>query len=363
MSESKIIYMNGSKSDYSVDPSDDVSDGMSLVSDGCSSSSEPSKARCRNAVFTFNNYNEDDVNAIIANSQSSATIKYLVFQREVAPTTGTPHLQGYVEFSKACSYRVMEATLLGVKNKVLRMFFSVRKGTAAQASDYCKKSDSRLSGTEPYEYGQISQQGKRNDIESMIKVIQNCGLNPAVDQFPNLALRMNKGMIFLDTHYRSKKPKVPPTVYWFYGPTGTGKSRDALELAGSDVAILSKNLEWFDQYNYNESVIFDDFRGSWGHLSWVLQLLDIYEISVPIKGSFRKWLPKKIFITSAYSPSDCYSHVGDENIDQLLRRIHKIRQYGKVKGKPVYRQIKDIEPVLVAEKAEPISSDVSFDEE
>jgi len=46
----------------------------------------------------------------------------------------------------------------------------VRKGTSKEASDYCKKDASRAPGQEPpgyYEFGLISSQGKRSDLEGL----------------------------------------------------------------------------------------------------------------------------------------------------------------------------------------------------
>lgn len=76
---------------------------MSKSSSKSSKESEPSgntkKAQippARYWVFTLNNYTEEDIHAI-EDVCSSKNIKY-VFQKEIAPTTGTPHLQGYIDF-------------------------------------------------------------------------------------------------------------------------------------------------------------------------------------------------------------------------------------------------------------------------
>lgn len=46
-------------------------------------------------VFTWNNYPEDKCDEILKRSKYKFT--YCIYGREVAPTTGTPHLQGYAE--------------------------------------------------------------------------------------------------------------------------------------------------------------------------------------------------------------------------------------------------------------------------
>lgn len=52
----------------------------------------------KNHFFTWNNYTEEQIGGLVAYFDKHAT-KY-AFQEELAPTTGTPHLQGMVMFPK-----------------------------------------------------------------------------------------------------------------------------------------------------------------------------------------------------------------------------------------------------------------------
>ena len=51
------------------------------------------KETFRNWVFTLNNYTEDDIQRL-ANPYEQ--VKYIAYGKEIAPNTGTPHLQGYM---------------------------------------------------------------------------------------------------------------------------------------------------------------------------------------------------------------------------------------------------------------------------
>jgi len=64
------------------------------------------RGRVRRWRFVVNNYTEEDITQL-----KNAEYKYIVFGQEIAPTTGTPHLQGYVEFDKAM-------TLVNCKDKL-----------------------------------------------------------------------------------------------------------------------------------------------------------------------------------------------------------------------------------------------------
>eukprot|EP00965_Chrysotila_dentata_P257610 6212938-Pleurochrysis_carterae.AAC.18 len=43
----------------------------------------------RNYVFTKNHYMDEDIDRLDA-----AEVKHMIYGKEIAPTTGTPHLQG-----------------------------------------------------------------------------------------------------------------------------------------------------------------------------------------------------------------------------------------------------------------------------
>lgn len=48
-------------------------------------------------VLDLNNYSEEEVQNIQDSVKNEKLgIKFLIFGKEVAPTTGTPHLQGYL---------------------------------------------------------------------------------------------------------------------------------------------------------------------------------------------------------------------------------------------------------------------------
>lgn len=49
----------------------------------------------RRICFTLNNYGEEDERRI---KTEAHRYKYAVYGRETAPTTGTRHLQGYINF-------------------------------------------------------------------------------------------------------------------------------------------------------------------------------------------------------------------------------------------------------------------------
>ena len=128
-----------------------------------------------------------------------------------------------------------------------------------------------------------------------------------------------------------RDPSTAPEVLWYYGGTGTGKTRKAYA-DNPGIYTWSGQWPWFHGYRGQETVLFDDFRGQIPFCSF-LRLLDRYPCTVETKGGFMKWRAKKIIVTSALQPEDVYDKEkfhADDHIAQLLRRIT---------GKHVFRQL------------------------
>lgn len=134
--------------------------------------------------------------------------------------------------------------------------------------------------------------------------------------------------------YRTYKTTVrhPVVVRWYYGPTGSGKTRRAIQDAGTQPYwISSGSLQWFDGYHGQKVAILDDLRSDSCMWSFLLRLLDEYSIDVPIKGSFVRWSPRLIIITAPCLPEQMFiNHSNNEvwdSIEQLKRRIHSFIKF------------------------------------
>lgn len=79
--------------------------------------------------FTVNNYSPRDITRI-----ESIHCPFFIFGLETAPTTGTPHLQGYIEFTQ-CKRRSAVQKLLHPKAHL-----EPAKGNRRQNIIYCSKS-------------------------------------------------------------------------------------------------------------------------------------------------------------------------------------------------------------------------------
>lgn len=112
-------------------------------------------------------------------------------------------------------------------------------------------------------------------------------------------------------------------VYW--GRTGSGKTKAVFDNA-TDLWIYPGG-GWFDGYDGEKQVLFDDFSGAEFKLPYLLKLLDRYPMQVPIKGDFISWLPQEIYITSNINPRNWFPNAHMEHVDALFRRITNIVEF------------------------------------
>lgn len=280
-------------------------------------------ARYRTCVFTINNPTEEDeetlLNNLVTDDNPDALVGYVIYGHEEGET-GTYHLQGYAQFSKQLS-------LSAVKRILPRAHIEQVKGTQKQAIDYCKK-DGHFD-----EFGKLRQHGggKKGGSSQQYSLIKD---KVVKDRAPLRDVILNDCDNPSQVHYAQFMEKYAGldstvrnvSVFWYYGPTGCGKSHTVFELINKESYWKSSSdLKWFDGYCGQEDVWIDDFRGSHCSFNFLLQLLDKWPLMVPVKGSFVRWVPKRIFITCPFKPQDCYAGVEDKS--QLIRRITLIQHF------------------------------------
>lgn len=144
-------------------------------------------SRTRFWCLTLNNYSEDDISSwsrVVLEGKA----QYICWQQEIAPSTGTPHLQGYVVFPKTIR-------LEGVKKALgTRGVHAIRSNGAPSANrTYCSKEKDSV--PESFrEFGTLPEdpvRGTRNDFEDFKEAVKN-GLRckaKARHQFPSLTAK------------------------------------------------------------------------------------------------------------------------------------------------------------------------------
>lgn len=261
--------------------------------------------RSRGWCFTINNYTEHDENIVFDMSWDCA---YIVCGREVGES-GTAHLQGYVYYSTMKSLSQMKAVHETAH-------WEPQRGTPQQASDYCKKEG------DFYECGNIpmSQQKKGEAGAEWWKQQVELVAARRYDEVDTQCLVQN----FSGLH-RAASVMFPvsledtsETHLWYYGDTGTGKSRTARgENPGAYLKMCNK---WWDGYVGQDVVIIEDFDKDHKMLVHHLKIwADRYPFPAEIKGGKIDIRPKKIIVTSNYHPNEIWD--AEKDLDPVLRRF------------------------------------------
>ena len=131
-------------------------------------------------MFTINNYTDDD-------KPLEWPCSYVIYQKEKG-ASGTPHLQGYVEF-------LTNKRLSAVRKICSTAHWETRKGTQQQAIDYCtKKDDTYVDG--PWDEGdrKENKQGQRTDLELACAAAAQGGVQAVMNQHPTAYVKYHAGL-------------------------------------------------------------------------------------------------------------------------------------------------------------------------
>lgn len=270
--------------------------------------------RVRNFCFTLNNYTQVEYdNYSIPNKQ----VKYLIMGKEKGELEETPHLQGFVIFYNQKTFH--QALDFFKKYYSERIHLEKTEGSIASNIAYCSKDDDYI------EVGEAPQQGSRKDLEDVRTLIKSGAnmrdISEVCTSFQSL--KFAEGLM----KYQPHPPATKRTIKWYYGKTGSGKTRSAIQEAGDDYYITMKDLKWWDGYFGQKVVIIDDFRKDFCTFHELLRILDRYPYRIQCKGTSFYLAPstETIIITSAFHPTDVY-HTR-EDIEQLIRRIDEIKEF------------------------------------
>jgi len=241
----------------------------------------------------------------------------MVFGYEIAPTTGTPHLQGYTAWDNPRSLDKFCAFF----EKKIHLVLPTR-GTAKHNQTYCKKPDSKDPAANPQweEFGELPRQGERTDWCVAVEEIKGgTPIEDVVENQPQLLPCIRALTTFKSMMLKPKHRPVQVIVLW--GESGSGKSRYAYDNYPN---LFSKPPgKWWDGYTGQTSVLLDDYYGYLPY-SELLNVLDRYPYHAEVKNGFvwAQW--ETVIITSNKPPSQWY----EKGLTPALRRrINKILFY------------------------------------
>lgn len=264
--------------------------------------------RTRNWVVVINNWGEHTHHAL----STIPGIRYLIAGKELAPTTGTPHLQCTLVWEEAKTMSATCKALLPVGHPHVEYCMDV-----FASIEYCKKDgDWDDMGTPP-----VHQEDRGiGERKRWAEALESAKQGRFEDICPQIQISHIRNLEYI--HMRelaaTHLPDTEDKHFWYWGSTGTGKSRKARE--ENPGAYLKLCNKWWDHYLGEDVVIIEDFDKSHGVLGHHLKIwADRYPFMGEIKGGTRRLRPKKIIVTSNYHPSEIWTD--DSTLEPLYRRF------------------------------------------
>lgn len=284
--------------------------------------------------FVLNNYTEEDI-FYLSNlpNDPDNNIAYIGFAREVAPSTGTPHLQGHLEMTSRLRWNQLRE-LVGYRVRLI-----IRRGSYEENEDYISKED-----PDHVRVGKRVSKGKgrRSDLEDLRAVIDSgASLKKISEDFFTEWCRYERGIrSYRLLHTVKNFPPEYATPRWdialdwsrsqvFCGPAGIGKSEYAKYCLPRALWVNDiDDLLVFDKNEY-EGIIFDDMAFTHIPRSAQIYLLD-WDNDRALRCRYHNAViprhTKKIFVTN--KPKEEVFSVPDAAIERRFfwHNLHEINQ-------------------------------------
>lgn len=268
--------------------------------------------RARAYCFTWNNPPAD-----YRTHLEALECAYIVAGEELAPTTGTPHLQGYVYWRNA-------KTLSACRRKLPGCHVVAARGTHSQNRAYCTKT--RPTDTEPntviYERGTLpSDPADRGQAEhDRWESAWDAAISGRLLDIPaDIRVRQYSTLRRIERDHMAPVERLAgPCGTWIYGEAGTGKTRSVLDQFPD--AFPKPRTKWWDGYQGEDIVLIDDLDKYDVRLGGNLKhWADAYPFIGESKGHSQKIRPKRVIVTSQYRIADIWDDA--ETRAALLRRF------------------------------------------
>lgn len=233
-------------------------------------------------------------------------LTYLLVGDEICPTTNRQHWQIFLHCKNP-------KTLKSMIKKLKPRHVEICKGTVQDNEKYCKKEKVA------FELGNKPSPGQRTDLVAIQeKIKKKVPMEEIADQHFSQWVVYNRSFEkYQKMLIKERNWETEVEIYW--GPPGSGKTRKAVDENPGAVFVEYEN-GFFQGYNGEDVVIFDDFEGYEFSRKLSLRLTDRYPMKLNIKNGDINFCAKKIIFTSNSNPETwiCWNSA-------FKRRVTKIQ--------------------------------------
>lgn len=259
---------------------------------------------------------------------------YVIAGLEQCPSTGKWHYHIYMEFDRPWAFTRLKAYLPFAVNDIEPRFGSVKEMVA-----YVKKEGHW------WEKGECSEQGHRTDLDELYDEIRRgASLAEIVGHHVGAYVRYHKGIEKLMDVVRREQDReaerVDVETIVYVGKSGTGKSHRCFNdpdyrESGYKFPTQAPGKVFFDGYDGQRCMWFDEFGGTTLPFSLFLRIVDKWDNRVETKGGsvLISGLRKVLISTTTYPAkwwANCPKYLEDPR--QLWRRLTRVYYIPHVSG-------------------------------
>lgn len=268
-------------------------------------------------------------------------VAFGLFQVEASPTTGTLHLQGFVQLYDPRTKVWLARRLPGGR-------FFARRGSVQECVNYCSKDESCVHRNGRYRCGNVIPrpgQGFREDLAGIAAMCREGESLVAIARsYGGSWIRFHRGIRSLHEQLAPDAvwPQKTKTI-WLFGIPGGGKTSSAKRIftasaegVGGDWSTPVKYFRlnkpkfggniWFTGYKAEAGLLIDDFGHGWLDFDVLMTYLDPFPVAptrVCVHNGMVQANWSRIIITTNMPPWLCYKNLTDRvsRIGGLSRRL------------------------------------------
>lgn len=261
--------------------------------------------------LTWNNWREDFKTKEEAFNyfKDLPQIKAFVIGFEIGEQ-GTEHIQGVFQFKRSKRFNTLREYF---KNNHIEKIHDLKS-----AVDYCKKDNDFL------EFGKLTSQGQRTDIEEFTEaIIAGYSDIELLTEFPAHTQRflhnIDKIRQMVLTEFYQKNLRHNLKVVFISGDAGVGKTRYIYERHNiSDIYRVCNYENPFDNYKSQRILVLDEYNNQL-NIQLLLNILDIYPLLLPARYNDKWACYEQVYVISNYDFDELFSFY-DEIIYKAIKR-------------------------------------------
>lgn len=293
--------------------------------------------QARDWAFTVNNPTQTE-SQFYDYLKSLSNVRYFIFVKEQGHGTsnnpnGTPHYQGYIEFSQPKKFSTMKKNF-SQETIGVNAHLSKRNGSRINCVEYVKKKGSHQDKKDTqigkiYEYGEFSNGGQRNDLIDMVEMKSDGKSDIEIfEAYPNSYARYESFIDNMALKYKSKgcSNKRDVKVIYVYGPPEVDKAKYVYDLHGYENVYCNQGYElgkWFDGYAGQDVLLLDNYFSDF-KINLLLSYLSCQPVTIPCRYRNKRACYTKVYITSTVSSFEQYDPMctsDNELIEAFRARI------------------------------------------